>query len=271
MKSVKKSVISKIIEENFPAPFGFCKIEAAKPFLNCRAISRLPENAKSIIVFLFPYFTGEFEKKNISKYAMITDYHLVANEYLKKFCEIFTEKFPENKFESFVDNSPLREVSCGAAAGLGVIGKNGLLINKEFGSYIFLGEIVTDLDLEIENSEIKSCINCGKCLESCPNKALQENSSIKTEICRSFITQKKGELSLWEQEEIIKGGLIWGCDICNDVCPMNKNCKITPIPEFIQSAIPFLDKENILALLKTRAYNYRGEKTILRNYNLINQ
>lgn len=261
--------LSTLIEQHFPAPFGFCSIEAAQPYLNCRAISRIPAQARSVIVLLFPYYTGEHPKKNISRYAMIPDYHLVAGAYLKQLCQLLQAEFPDHAFEAFVDNSPLREVSCGQAAGLGVIGDNGLLIHPVYGSYVFLGEIVTDLALTPSKPLGEGCLHCGKCRKACPQGALQENGSVELSRCRSHISQKKGELTELEQKQLLDGGLIWGCDICNDICPMNQTPALTPIPEFLASVTPWMDEESILSLLDSRPFNYRGKKTILRNYQLL--
>ena len=263
------SAVSQLLKEQFPADFGFCSITAAQPFLPCRALSRIPQDARSVIVFTFPYYTGEHPERNISRYAMIPDYHLIAGTYLKNLCEKLKLLFPENAFEPFVDNSPLREVACGQAAGLGVIGENGLLIHPRYGSYLFLGEIVTDLELTPSTPIGTSCLGCGACRNACPQGALQENGSVELALCRSHISQKKGELSANEQEQLLLGGLIWGCDICNDVCPMNKTVSITPIPEFLSSVTPLMDEETILSLLDSRPYNYRGPKTILRNFYLL--
>ncbi len=261
--------LSALITQHFPAPFGFCSMEAAQPYLNCRAISRIPAQARSVIVLLFPYYTGEHPKKNISRYAMIPDYHLVAGTYLNDLCQKLRQEFPKHSFESFVDNSPLREVSCGQAAGLGVIGDNGLLITPDYGSYVFLGEIVTDMTLTPSQPIGKTCLHCGACQKNCPQGALQDNGSVVLDLCRSHISQKKGNLSPLEQKQLLDGGLIWGCDICNDVCPMNKNAAVTPIPEFLVSVTPWMEEENILSLLDSRPYNYRGKNTILRNYYLL--
>ncbi len=257
------------IRKLFPGPFGICDIFTGQPYLDCRARRRIPEGACSVIVLAFPYYTGEHSPKNISRYAMIPDYHLVAGEYLRRICEHLRELFPSNHFEGFVDNSPLREVSCGQAAGLGVIGDNGLLIHPTYGSYLFLGEIVTDLPLVPNQPMGTGCLHCGACRRACPQGALQNNCSVELSLCRSHISQKKGELTPEEQEQLIQGGLIWGCDICNDVCPMNRNVTLTPIPEFLESLVPYLNEEQVLALLDRRAYNYRGKKTILRNYFLL--
>ena len=266
-----KTKISQLIRDHFPAPFGFCSIESAQPYLTCRALSRVPQDARSVIVLTFPYYTGEHIQRNISRYAMIPDYHLVAGEYLKNLCSLFKEAFPQYQFEAFVDNSPLREVACGQAAGLGVIGDNGLLIHPTFGSYLFLGEIVTDLFLEPDVPIGEHCLHCGACQKACPQGALQKNGSVELSLCRSHITQKKGELSDFEKEQILEGRLIWGCDICNDVCPMNQTPQISPIPEFMASVLPLMDEQLILDFLDNRPFNYRGKKTILRNYYLLNK
>ncbi len=266
-----KTTISQLIRENFPAPFGFCSIEKAQPYLNCRALSRIPQDAQSVIVLTFPYYTGEHSQRNISRYAVIPDYHLVAGEYLRRLCDLLKKEFPQQQFEPFVDNSPLREVACGQAAGLGVIGDNGLLIHPIYGSYLFLGEIVTDLFIGEDASIGEHCLHCGACRKACPNSALLENGSVNLELCRSHITQKKGELSDFEREQIRSGGLIWGCDICNDICPMNQNPQMTPISEFLASVLPVMDETMILEYLDSRPFNYRGKKTILRNLSLLNK
>ena len=163
-------------------------------------------------------------------------------------------------------------MSAAFLAGLGRLGKNGLLLHPQYGSYIFIGEIVTDLDLQADQPLVPpSCSNCGKCVRACPQGALQEDGSVCLERCRSHITQKKGELSDWERQQIRKGGLVWGCDICNDVCPCNQQPQLTPVPEFLQSAVAVMDEQNAQQLLKTRAYNYRGRNTILRNIKIVQE
>lgn len=271
--NIVKKLAEKILCGTSPLPFGICRFEQVLPCIECRALARIPQNASSVLCCLFPYYTGEHPERNISRYAMVTDYHMVAGEYLQKFCEALQTQFPEHHFAAFTDNSPIREVTAAFLAGLGQFGKNGLLINPEYGSYVFIGEVVTDLVLQPDAPMTQSqCMGCGKCLQACPRGALQENGSVVLERCRSHITQKKGELTDWEIEQIREGGLIWGCDICNDVCPMNRTAKkLSPIPEFVQSAVPVFDKENATLLFKSRAFNYRGKKTITRNIDLLEE
>lgn len=266
-----KEIASKILSGKEAFPFGICSFEQILPCLECRAKQRIPQDAASVLVCLFPYYTGEHKERNISRYAMVTDYHMIAGEYLNRFCKALQEVFPQNQFESFTDNSPIREVSAAFHAGLGRRGKNGLILHPKYGSYVFIGEVVTDLVLQPDQPlNPQECIGCGKCQNVCPQGALQSDGSVCLERCRSHITQKKGELTDWEIGQIQDGGLIWGCDICNDVCPMNQEAKVlTPVPEFLESTVAVLDAQIAERLLKTRAYNYRGKKTILRNIQLL--
>lgn len=266
-----KEIASKILSGKEAFPFGICSFEQILPCLECRAKQRIPQDAASVLVCLFPYYTGEHKERNISRYAMVTDYHMMAGEYLNRFCKALQEVFPQNQFEPFTDNSPIREVSAAFHAGLGRRGKNGLILHPKYGSYVFIGEVVTDLVLQPDQPlNPGECIGCRKCQNVCPQGALQSDGSVCLERCRSHITQKKGELTDWEIGQIQDGGLIWGCDICNDVCPMNQEAKVlTPVPEFLESAVAVLDAQIAEKLLKTRAYNYRGKKTILRNIQLL--
>lgn len=266
-----KEIASKILSGKEAFPFGICSFEQILPCLECRAKQRIPQDAASVLVCLFPYYTGEHKERNISRYAMVTDYHMIAGEYLNRFCKALQEVFPQNQFEPFTDNSPIREVSAAFHAGLGRRGKNGLILHPKYGSYVFIGEAVTDLVLQPDQPlNPGECIGCRKCQNVCPQGALQSDGSVCLERCRSHITQKKGELTDWEIGQIQDGGLIWGCDICNDVCPMNQEAKVlTPVPEFLESTVAVLDAQIAERLLKTRAYNYRGKKTILRNIQLL--
>ena len=209
----------------------------------CRAINRLPENPKSIIVACFPYLLPKdnYSGSNVSKYAVVTDYHDVASARLERACEELKKLFPENTFSPFADNSPIPEVRAAHAAGLGVLGKNTLLITKNYGSYVFIGEIVTDLELDAGNAPTSSCVGCGRCISRCPAKARGKHG-IDSQKCLSAITQKKGCLTEKETELMINCGCIWGCDICQDICPMNKNAAVSPIKEFLSSPVPHISE-----------------------------
>ena len=264
----KTKTVSQIVRSLLPTPFGLAPLSAGQPYLPCRGVARIPADACSVIVCLFPYYTGPYPQRNISRYAMVADYHLVAGELLEQLAFQLSAAFPNFAFVPFTDNSPLREVSCGQQAGLGVIGQNGLLIHPVYGSYVFIGEIVTNLPLVYSQPSLGECLNCGRCRRACPNGALSP-SGVELPLCRSHITQKKRDLSPFDEEQIRLGGLVWGCDICNDVCPMNSRVPLTPLAPFLNSVVPVITEENAVSLLKNRAYNYRGKSVILRNLSLV--
>lgn len=244
--------------------WGICffdKIEAE--LIECRAKSRIPEGSRTVIVACFPYLleAGKYKDSNISKYAVVSDYHEVALRRLESAANELKALYPENEFAVFADNSPIPEVRAACLAGLGVRGMNSLLITEEYGSYVFIGEIVTNLEIESCEAEIKSCIRCGRCLLECPASAIGENG-IKREKCLSEITQKKGELAPEELRLMKECGCVWGCDICQDVCPMNKNAAATEIEEFLFSPVARVEAG---CSLEGRAYEWRGRKVIERN------
>lgn len=254
--------ISEILKECGIKSFGFCSYDLLKnELLECRAKSRIPQKAKTVIVCLFPYKVKEKEPYNISRYAAVGDYHEICGEMLNNAVLFLRQKFSKNEFEYFIDNSPIKEVKAAAYAGLGVIGKNNLLITKEYGSFVFIGEILTDLNIPTVDSNITSCINCNKCIELCPTGFLKDKESK----CLSAITQQKKEITEVEKNLIKQNKTIWGCDICQKACPMNKNSKNTYISKFIESyRNEYLKEEEI----NGRAYAWRGKGVIDRNYDL---
>lgn len=239
---------------------GFCSYEGVKnALLPCRNLARLPENAKTVICAVFPYKVKDAVPENISRYAAVPDYHTVCGEMLKNAVEKLKALFPENAFEAFIDNSPVNEVLALSKTGLGKVGQNGLFIDDKFGSFVFLGEIVTDLDLNVTDHSPTPCLGCGKCKAACP-------VGLKKEDCLSKITQQKGELSNEQRLLIKQNGLVWGCDICSEVCPENDGKDLTDIAEFLNSyRYCFSPTEDYT----DRAYTWRGEKVILRNYEII--
>ncbi len=236
------------------------------PFSSCRVINEPllkrtlgDTEIKSAIMLAVPYFTGKHER-NISLYAVPKDYHIYFKELFGRIIPKLKEKFPDNVFYGFADSSPISETYAAALCGLGVIGDNIRLITEKYGSYVFIGEILTDLELERYGIfEIKHCRHCGKCKTACP----------VSEGCLSEMTQRKGKLAD-ETAELIKNlGTAWGCDICQDVCPMNEKIKKTPIEFFTKDLIPNVSSELINKMTENefseRAYSWRGRKTILRN------
>ena len=248
--------------------FGVCAFGDCLPLLPCRAASRLPEAARSVIVCLFPYYTGEFPRRNVARYAVLPDYHAVAGKILEKLVQQLRTACPGEGFAAFVDNSPLREVSAAVLAGLGVAGRHGQLIHPRYGSRALIGAVVTTMDIAPSAPAAGSCLECGRCRAACPTGALEIGGGINKGRCRSHITQKKGELTPWEREQVAAGGLVWGCDLCADACPMNRDEK-TPIPAFYDNPAPFVTGDNLEGLIAQKSYGYRGKAVLLRNIAII--
>lgn len=238
---------------------GFCDFAWVKDrLLDCRALARIPKGAQTVIMCMFPYKVKAERPQNISRYAAVADYHTVCRAYLDVAVAKLNAQYPENRFECFVDNSPIPEVFAASAAGLGIVGDNGLLITPRYGSYVFLGAVVTDLKIECEN-RYGECIHCGFCRNACP--VLLEKPR-----CLSALSQRKGELDRNTAEQLRYNNIVWGCDICAEVCPFNKSADTTYIKEFIESyRDSYTDNEDISG----RAYEWRGKATVQRNY-LIN-
>ena len=246
--------LTKIIDECMGVPFGFCPFSAVGDnLLECRAKARLPKDAKTIICFTFPYKVTEENPKNISRYAAVPDYHEVCGKMLSALSERLRAE-TGYEFEYFIDNSPIPEVYAAARAGLGVVGKNGLLITERFGSFVFIGEIVTNMEIAC-GEEPKSCADCGACLAACPVALCKEG-------CLSAVTQKKKDLTEEEARLIRANGSVWGCDICQNACPLNKGKEQSKIPEFINGYRPEYQKGESI---EGRAYAWRGEGVIARN------
>lgn len=262
MKRIRPYLLKAGLTETGAVPFESCL-----PLLECRAKSRLPENAASVILCALPYYTGEWEGRNLSRYAIVPDYHRVAVELLEPVCLRLAEDFGA-EFVPFADNSPIREVDAAVRAGLGVLGQNGLLLNPRYGSWVFLAEIVTDLPLEYTERAIENCIGCGVCAKACPGECISPEK-FEIDHCLSAITQVKRDLSPEETQLVKKGGLVWGCDRCQEVCPYNKKAEKTPLSAFLQEIHPVLRREEIDKGVKERAYGFRGPKPLLRNLEIL--
>ena len=232
-----------------------------------RSKSRLPKNPKSVICFAFPYYTGEREGRNLSLYAMLPDYHEVVIKRLEEYAKALKAICPDNDFVCFCDASPVNEIKAAVRAGLGMIGQNSLVITKEHGALIFIGEIVTDAEISPADNA-KSCDSCGRCIEACPTGALSKEGFDKS-LCRSHITQKKGALTESEEASVKAGKLAWGCDCCVMACPYSQKAQKTDIAEFLDDVEPVLTYENMDKLMKNRAFSWRGKAVLERNLKLI--
>ncbi|MEZ5195925.1 MAG: tRNA epoxyqueuosine(34) reductase QueG [Bacteroidales bacterium] len=196
----------------------------------------LVENARSVISVLYNYFPqkrlDEKDNYKISKYAYGTDYHHILKQKLFQLIARIKEQNSDASARAFVDSAPVLDRAWAAQSGLGWIGKNTCLINKQQGSFFFIGEIITDLDLDydIETSP-NHCGGCTRCIDACPTGALNPYV-LDSNKCISYWTiEHKGE----KITEKLKGNFddwIFGCDICQDVCPWNRLSESHHEPEF---------------------------------------
>ncbi|MBQ3817157.1 MAG: epoxyqueuosine reductase [Clostridia bacterium] len=256
---MKNKIIS-IAKECGIEDVGFCSFSLLEDkLLECRAKDRLPKGAKTVILFLFPYKVKEERPDKISRYAAVPDYHRICEKYLQSVKTRLQTEFKDNKFEIFIDNSPIPEVFAAACAGLGLRGENNLLISKKWGSWCFIGEIVTDLEILSENS-FKECTLCGVCKRKCPAASGREK-------CLSAISQKKKVSEREEISSLKDNNIIWGCDICAENCPLNKNSRKTYIKEFIEGYRNFYSPDEDIS---GRAYEWRGKGVVLRNFEILN-
>ena len=221
----------------------------------------MPENVKSAVMFLMPYYTGKHEERNVSLYAVGLDYHLYIRELSAKLC------FDDGYFyKLFADTSPINERKAALDSGLGFKGRNGLVINEKYGSFVFVGTLLTDAVFDEDEyavkGEIKTCMDCGRCVKEC------DFLSGKCDFCLSELNQRKN-VTEDELGIILSKKIRWGCDACQEVCPYNKDVLITPVEFFHRELLEKVDYDMIENMSKDefskRAYAWRGKKTILRN------
>jgi epoxyqueuosine reductase len=188
--------------------------------------------ARSVIVIALNYYTPDSPllpgHGRIARYARGRDYHKVIGKILKKIAAFIKETAPDSRSKICVDSSPLLEKSYAVKAGLGFIGKNTTLITPQFGSYVFLGEIITTLELECDTPHAApeyitgTCGTCTRCLDACPTGALTAPGCMDARRCISYLTiENKGEIPPELATKI--GTRIFGCDGCQEVCPYNKS------------------------------------------------
>jgi len=268
---MQKTITSLLIQSGIDC-FGFLPLDACsvkKPYL----LERTGISQGSVAIFAMPYYTSVCDgNKNISAYAAAKDYHLYFKALSEQLLSVLLLAFPEHHFAAFADHSPIDERSAAAMAGLGVIGKNGLLITEKYSSYVFLGEIITDAKIECVSIETEYCTHCGACEKACPM------AKGETGECLSSLTQRKGELTKAEASVLKKYGCAWGCDLCQEACPYTKKAKqrgslYTPLAFFYEDTLPLLTRETLHNMddsaFALRAYSWRGREVILRNLKLL--
>jgi len=211
---------------------------------------KLVPDAKSVISVVCNYFSPDIQPEGeykISRYAYGRDYHEVIREKLHRLFEFIQTIAPAARGRVFVDSAPVMEKAWAARSGLGWIGKNTNLISKEHGSFLFLGEIILNLELEYDTPVKNLCGTCTKCIDACPTKALTPYT-LDARKCISCLTIENRRA----MPEMFKNqwhDWIFGCDICQEVCPWNQKAKshtekdFFPLPEIV--ALRKTDWENL--------------------------
>ena len=239
--------------------------------------TKLVPGAKSVISLSYNYYpsTKLRESNNfiISKYAYGKDYHYVIKKKLKELLLRIKEKYGDFEGRVFVDSAPVHERAWAKLSGLGWIGKNSLLINKSMGSYFFLAEIICDLKLDYDNEVSDHCGKCTKCIDACPTDAIREAQVIDANKCISYLTIENKENIPAEFNKQLND-FIFGCDICQDVCPWNRfsqphnekqfNPK-SELIEFTKKDWKELTKETFDIIFKDSAVKRAKFKGIKRN------
>jgi epoxyqueuosine reductase len=232
---------------------------------------------KSVIVCLFPYFSGNSSRANLSKSAYSIDYHLIVREKLTNIGEFLKERIDGFLYKAFVDNGPLNDRYLAYKAGLGFWGINSHLITDEYGSYVFIGYILNNYPFEPDSPQNRTCLECFECVRRCPGQCIMGDFTINPQRCKSYITQKKGDLSAEDTEIMKKHQLIWGCDVCQDVCPHNKEPRMTILEEFKSQLIHNIDAKELEQLSNkefqrrygNRSFSWRGKAILIRNHEII--
>ncbi len=195
---------------------------------------KLVPGAKSVVVLLFNYFPEETipetDNYKIARYAYGRDYHKVLKKKLKQLMNEFREEFGEVDGRCFVDSAPVMERVWAKKAGLGWAGKNTLLLSQKKGSYFFLAEMFMDMELEYDHPTTDHCGSCTACIDACPTDALSPYR-LDSNRCISYLTIELKEAIPTEYDGKMEDW-IFGCDICQEVCPWNRFSKSHNEPSF---------------------------------------
>lgn len=224
----------------------------------------LVEGAKSIVSLTLNYYTNEkqvdLNAPKISKYAYGTDYHSVIKEKMQSLMAFIRENIGEVGGRCFVDSAPVMDKAWAQKAGLGWRGKNSNLISKQAGSFFFLAELIIDLDLEYDNPfPTDHCGSCTRCIDACPTDAIVAPYTVDGSKCISYLTiELKNEIPTEFKGKM--DGWMFGCDVCQDVCPWNRFATV-------HQEENFTPKENLLGLTKSELVDMTDEvfKKLFKN------
>ena len=239
---------------------------------------KLMDGAKSVISVIFSYNSKDKPNNDntpkISKYAFGKNYHTVLKEKLYELLQMIRDISGNCNARVFVDSGPVLEKAWARAGGIGWVGKNSLLINPNGGSFFFIGEIITDLILDYDKPIEDKCYDCTLCVDACPTSAITDNRTIDANKCISYLTielkdmipeKYKGKLDNW----------VFGCDICQNICPWNKGnyydpeSPFKPNPKIFNMDWNNFDEELFNEIFKNSSVERAGYKKLKSNLDFI--
>jgi len=231
-------------------------------------VTKILPNAKSVICVALNYFTPVQHSNTpalgkISRYAWGDDYHLVLTKRLEKLSEFIKSEIPGVEGKIYVDTGPMMEKAWAARAGIGWLGKHTNIITRKFGSWVFLGEILIDAQLEYDTPMLDYCGKCTACIDACPTQAIVQPYVLDANKCISYLTiEHRNKLP---QEHVLNfQNWIYGCDICQDVCPWNRFQKETEEPAFQPRKENVAPKLTELAEMSQEEFSRRFRKSSMK-------
>ena len=230
---------------------------------------------RTAIVLFVPFMTEDKARvsdgANLSSHAFSRDYHMIVKKILNEIVDDIKARYHEAEFLIQCDNGPLNERFFAYASGLGKTGMNSMIINDIFGSYGFIGLIITDISSKEHITESLQCIKCNRCIRQCPSGAISSDG-VDFSRCISYLTQKK-TINSFEETLLKKQNKVFGCDVCQDVCPENKNKKYSNIEDFSRDLLYNIELGEIYDIsnrefrrkFSDRNFSWKGKNIIVRN------
>jgi epoxyqueuosine reductase len=245
--------------------------------------TKLVEGAKSVITVLLNYYPKESQTDSeapvLSKYAYGEDYHDVVRNKLKQLFDFINTDISPIEGRCFVDSAPVLDRVWAKKAGLGWIGKNSMLISPKHGSFVFIGHVIVNIDYDYNTNELNDfCGDCSRCIKACPTGAIVKPKIIDSRKCISYLTIEYKEENIPEEFKDKFQNRVFGCDICQDVCPWNRKVKPTSVDEFSPSFSLLemsrkdwgeIDEEKFKSLFKKSAVKRTKFKGLKRNLDFL--
>jgi epoxyqueuosine reductase len=243
----------------------------------------LVDDAKSVISLLLNYFPensqSDSDAPKLSKYAYGEDYHFVIKSKLKELIQFMKDEIGEINARAFVDSAPVMDKVWAKKSGLGWVGKNTNLIHPKEGSFFFIAEIITDLKIEPDGPIKDYCGTCTRCIDACPTEAIVEPYVVDGSKCISYLTIELKDEILPSEFKGKMDNWMFGCDVCQDVCPWNRFSKATNEPRFkptfsllnlTKADWKNLEEDTFQKLFKNSAVKRTKFKGLKRNISFLN-